>query len=398
MNLSVLLVPDPGQTTNTECLSFLTSERSLMQSRRNTLLCHYRYDALDRLIANEQPSAPERQRFYCKSRLATEIQGVNRYSLLQHGDQILAQQQSEGDALSTTLLATDQQRSVLQTLNANQTRRPIAYTPYGHHRPENGLLSLLGFNGERPDPVTGCYLLGNGYRAFNPVLMRFNCPDSWSPFGDGGLNSYMYCLGDPINNTDSTGHVREFFARLLGRQPSAPTPISSFGSRFVSRPGITPEEATRAHARIIEIETKIPELISDAQLSVFTRDQFDLSISTSSKPPQASMRLEQLAYRAARPETREFMDPRYIAHPFEKPYNKLINNAAATDQAGYRILFQRLNQITGPDISTRLALISRKGLDRGLISSYKKRMNSAIPGEVDVLQAERYRIRDQHFQ
>lgn len=177
-----------------------------MQSRRNTLLCHYRYDALDRLIANEQPSAPERQRFYCKSRLATEIQGVNRYSLLQHGDQILAQQQSEGDALSTTLLATDQQRSVLQTLNANQTRRPIAYTPYGHHRPENGLLSLLGFNGERPDPVTGCYLLGNGYRAFNPVLMRFNCPDSWSPFREGGLNPYTYCLGDPINHYDQNGH------------------------------------------------------------------------------------------------------------------------------------------------------------------------------------------------
>ena len=177
-----------------------------MQSLRETLLCHYRYDALDRLIANEHPSAPERQRFYCKSRLATEIQGVNRYSLLQHGDQILAQQQSEGDALSTTLLATDQQRSVLQTLNANQTRRPIAYTPYGHHRPENGLLSLLGFNGERPDPVTGCYLLGNGYRAFNPVLMRFNCPDSWSPFGDGGLNSYAYCLDNPINHTDRTGH------------------------------------------------------------------------------------------------------------------------------------------------------------------------------------------------
>ncbi|KAG0373379.1 hypothetical protein BGX24_011777, partial [Mortierella sp. AD032] len=26
-------------------------------------------------------------------------------------------------------------------------------------------------------------------RAFNPVLMRFNSPDSSSPFGSGGLNS-----------------------------------------------------------------------------------------------------------------------------------------------------------------------------------------------------------------
>jgi RHS repeat-associated protein len=43
---------------------------------------------------------------------------------------------------------------------------------------------LPGFNGNRADPVSGSYL-GNGYRAYNPVLMRFNCPDSLSPFGAG---------------------------------------------------------------------------------------------------------------------------------------------------------------------------------------------------------------------
>jgi RHS repeat-associated protein len=75
------------------------------------------------------------------------------------------------------------------------------------------LLSLLGFNGERPDPVTGHYHLGNGYRQFNPVLMRFNSPDSWSPFGEGGLNAYAYCAGDPINRVDPTGH---WFKALIG--------------------------------------------------------------------------------------------------------------------------------------------------------------------------------------
>ncbi|MCZ0999690.1 flagellin [Streptomyces mirabilis] len=69
-----------------------------------------------------------------------------------------------------------------------------------------GLLSLLGFNGELSDPVTEHYLLGNGYRAFNPVLMRFHSPDSLSPFDGGGLNPYAYCLGDPINRVDPTGH------------------------------------------------------------------------------------------------------------------------------------------------------------------------------------------------
>ena len=181
-------------------------------------LCQYIYDALDRLIGHVQQDAQQHQRFYCKSRLATEIQGAMQYSILQHGDLLLAQQRSEAGAIDTTLLATDQQRSVLHTLKANHQCQPIAYSPYGHHRhPENGLLSLLGFNGERPDPVTGHYLLGNGYRAFNPVLMRFNGPDSFSPFGRGGLNSYAYCLGDPINRSDPNGTIPDFLKRMSGR-------------------------------------------------------------------------------------------------------------------------------------------------------------------------------------
>lgn len=65
----------------------------------------------------------------------------------------------------------------------------------------------LGFNGERLEPVSGHYLLGIGYRSYNPVTMRFNAPDTHSPFGDGGLNAYAYCLGDPVNQVDPDGHV-----------------------------------------------------------------------------------------------------------------------------------------------------------------------------------------------
>lgn len=66
---------------------------------------------------------------------------------------------------------------------------------------------LPGFNGERGDPVSGTYHLGNGYRAYNPLLWRFNCPDSLSPFEAGGINPYTYCAGDPVNLTDPTGHI-----------------------------------------------------------------------------------------------------------------------------------------------------------------------------------------------
>jgi RHS repeat-associated protein len=176
-----------------------------MSNPQQPWLIRYRYDPLDRLTSHTQSDIPERHRFYCKNRLATEIQGAVGHSIVQHGDLLLAQQQRHSDGLDTNLLATDLQRSVLHTLKSDRQPQPIAYSPYGHRPAESGLTSLLGFNGERPDAVTGHYLLGNGYRAFNPVLMRFNSPDSLSPFGKGGLNAYVYCLGDPVNKIDPNG-------------------------------------------------------------------------------------------------------------------------------------------------------------------------------------------------
>lgn len=169
-----------------------------------TLLYRYVYDALDRLTGLVPSEHEQVQRFYNIEHLVTELQGQTSRTVFQHGTQLLALQQREGDELNSQLLATDQQRSVLHAIDG--TPRPQkTYTPYGHRRAESGLSSLLGFNGERPDPVTGHYLLGNGHRAFNPVLMRFNSPDRLSPFGRGGLNPYAYCLGDPVNFSDPTG-------------------------------------------------------------------------------------------------------------------------------------------------------------------------------------------------
>jgi RHS repeat-associated protein len=73
---------------------------------------------------------------------------------------------------------------------------------------------MVGFDGQLIDPVLRAYLLGNGYRAFSPIFMRFSSPDSHSPFGTGGINSYCYCLDDPINRTDTSGHASTKFAML----------------------------------------------------------------------------------------------------------------------------------------------------------------------------------------
>ncbi|EPN60356.1 hypothetical protein A244_07805 [Pseudomonas syringae pv. actinidiae ICMP 18807] len=191
------------------------------------------------------------QRFYQKNRLATEIQGALLCTVFQHEDLLLAQQRRVDGVLETTLLATDQQRSVLQLVDKAGTE-PIAYSPYGHHPAESGLTSLLGFNGERRDPVTGHYLLGNGYRAYNPVLMRFNSPDSLSPFDEGGLNAYGYVGGDPVGFVDETGHIGAGLLRkLLTTSKIIRKPKQSPLSRLSKMVNELPSSSTRIYQDIV---------------------------------------------------------------------------------------------------------------------------------------------------
>lgn len=130
---------------------------------------------------------------------------------------------------NTLLICTDTPHSVLASHAALATRR-MAYTAFGHSALQQVSLVKLGFNGERPEQSTGHYLLGNGYRAYNPVLMRFNSPDDQSPFGMGGLNAYGYCLGDPVNGVDVSGHFPAFNPMMLlkglamGRKSAVPAP------------------------------------------------------------------------------------------------------------------------------------------------------------------------------
>ncbi len=64
----------------------------------------------------------------------------------------------------------------------------------------------LGHNGQLHETTARWQMLGNGYRAFNPVLMRFHSPDSLSPFQEGWINAYAYARLDPINLADPSGH------------------------------------------------------------------------------------------------------------------------------------------------------------------------------------------------
>lgn len=123
-----------------------------------------------------------------------------------------------------------------------------AYSVYGHA--STASLRQLAFNAEHFDTATDGYMLGQGYRCYSPALMKFKSLDSWSPFGQGGINAYAYCTGDPVNRTDPSGHadVTEIFFLKIKYLPtrSRTTPTTPV------RPPTRGAQAIRALAAQVE--------------------------------------------------------------------------------------------------------------------------------------------------
>lgn len=169
----------------------------------------YSYDALNRLIARKtsENNNDFKELFYRGSELVNEVVNSQEKEkrFIKNGHDCLA----INDDIGLTLTVGDKNNSLLLSKNVNFGSNDIqchVWTPYGSSTSTDNN-RLQGFNGEHFDQVSGSYHLGNGYRAYNPVLMRFNCPDSLSPFSAGGINPYAYCAGDPVNYTDPSGHL-----------------------------------------------------------------------------------------------------------------------------------------------------------------------------------------------
>jgi len=176
-------------------------------------------------------------RFYQGRYLALMLTGDRCQGILRHQHQPLALLQDQ----QLEPLVCDAQDSI----HGASPDCLSGFNPYGYRRLAMNSLPIA-YTGEWLEPLIGGYLLGNGYRAYSTTLMRFQSPDNLSPFGEGGLNAYSYCSGDPINYTDTTGHVMKKIPalrpRVLRDRDVGSRPASSQALRETQKiqpPGIT---------------------------------------------------------------------------------------------------------------------------------------------------------------
>lgn len=97
------------------------------------------------------------------------------------------------------LLACDLHMSVLR----GSSGIPNAYCAFG-----SSMAKGIAFDGQYVECAGDVYLLGHGQRLYLPALLRFAASDTLSPFQLGGLNTYAFVAGDPINFVDPSGHVK----------------------------------------------------------------------------------------------------------------------------------------------------------------------------------------------
>ena len=178
----------------------------------------YFYNGEGQQVGEGIPSRQTMYFMYGQSTLLNTRAGSQQTSFL-YGANRLGKQDDEG----TQYYLTDQGQSVVNTINQTQGQgqniNSYAYSPYGIEsnltkQPGNANPTQhFGFDGQLTDSQTHWQFLGQGYRAYNPMLHRFMSQDSMSPFDKGGINGYVFGSNNPIMMSDPTGHM-SFWANM----------------------------------------------------------------------------------------------------------------------------------------------------------------------------------------
>lgn len=170
------------------------------------IIATYHYDAMDRMVRQLAQDGGNTQLYYREGSVVSQYNEDNAVSteFVKVANTMLARK----DNTNSQLYLSDFKGTPLSQVDSqSKSIADTGFTAFGASANNTLPAWSPAFNGQVRDPITGYYHLGSGYRAYNPELMRFNTPDSWSPFGEGGINPYAYCRNDPINFIDPTGHM-----------------------------------------------------------------------------------------------------------------------------------------------------------------------------------------------
>lgn len=204
-------------------------------------VCYYGYDALNRLTS--QTDTRRRQFYYQGKKLVNYLEKTgdeeNITRWLRIFGNVTAESRRRGQS---SLFSCDDKASTLAIYDGISSRY-MAYAPYGEQPPLSGQANKPGYNGERFDAISRSYHLGNGYRIYQPSLMRFTSPDSLSPFSAGGINPYAYCAGDPINGSDPSGHFNwALFGEIIGGVAAVASIVGGLVGAAFALPALTAAE------------------------------------------------------------------------------------------------------------------------------------------------------------
>jgi len=90
--------------------------------------------------------------------------------------------------------------------------KSYTYDAYGNTSASlNTFVNSFAYTGAVIDPETGLYYMNARY--YDPETGRFISQDTYRGDGEAYWNLYMYCNGDPVNNTDPSGHIA---ANIIG--------------------------------------------------------------------------------------------------------------------------------------------------------------------------------------
>ncbi|AMZ70861.1 hypothetical protein TK06_07015 [Pseudomonas fluorescens] len=173
------------------------------------------------------------------------------------------------------------------------------------------------------------------------------------------------------------------------------------GEGLWTKKGVTSFEGKRALKRIQALDEPIEAIKRDAQRQLFQADKKVLNAGGGPKKnttPQTGIRLDNLAYKAARPENHPFSS---LTDKFQKPHLEPMQRQAAIEQTKHRGIFDYLEKKVADENEYLAGALEDNSLkfDEEIVDAYKLRLRLyalKARSESDLV-AEQNRIRDKYL-